>query len=261
MTKLGAVLALVVLPTPFAAPADDDIPVEDGPVTSTTEPPAATTTTTTSPDGTTTTTTTLAPGTIAPVVPATPVARGAQVAEPIDENPCDAYKRGRWHHPMRGRLSIGFSKSHVAMEDDGEGKQQSLVARIDLGHRVRRGWAIELELSKLTLDSGDTAKTGGVSLVKTFGNRRLAPYVLAGGGGGKYETDGGIEDRIRFGEIGAGVMLRGKRFSIGVDLRRGARGFKDREDAMASVERGTTPQPDDERNHYTRGRILALVGF
>ena len=259
MTKL-ALLALLV---PLAAAAEDDVPVEeapveapvDGPITTPAQLSATTTTTTTTgPTGTTTTTTTTtAPGAVAPIAPVAPIVAAAE------EDPCGAYRHAKWRHRMKGRLSIGFSKSHVEMEDESEGKQKSFVARLN----GRRGWAIELELSRLTLDGGDTAKTGGVSLVKTFGRRKLAPYVLAGGGGGKYETVDGIEERMRFGEIGAGVMLRGKRFSIGIDMRRGVRGFKDRDDAMDGIERGTTtPAGDDEdRERYTRGRILALVTF
>ena len=232
MTKL-ALLALLV---PLAAAA------EDGPITSPAQVGTTTTTTTTS-EGITTTTTVTAPG-------VTPV-----VAPMVDADPC-AYKRARWRHRMKGRLSIGFSKSHVELEDEAEGKQKSFVARVN----GRRGWAIELELSKLALDGGDEARTGGVSLVKTFGRRKLAPYVLAGGGGGRYESVDGLERRIGFGEIGAGVMLRGRRFSLGVDMRRGVRRFEDA-DAM-SVERMATPADDsDDRERYTRGRILALVTF
>lgn len=245
-------LALIAL-LPVAAAAE-----EEGPVTSPSQVGTTTTTTTTAgPEGTTTTTTTTtAPDVVAPIAPAP----AAPVLAHVDENPCGAYGHAKWRQRMKGRLSIGFSKSHVELEDDqGEGKQRSFVARIN----GRRGWAIELEMSKLTLDGGDTAKTGGISLVKMFGKRRLAPYVLAGGGGGKYETVDGVEDRIRFGEVGAGVMLRGKRFSVGIDMRRGVRGFKDRDDAMA-VDRGSTmPGADDDHDHdhYTRGRIVGLVTF
>jgi hypothetical protein len=239
MTKL-ALLALLV---PLAAAAD---------------PTATTTTTTTTADGTTTTTTTTtiggaAPGATAPVAPA-PVA----AAPMVDGDPC-AYKRGRWRSRLKGRISIGFSKSHVELADDqGEGKQKSFVARLN----GRRGWSIELELSRLSLDGGDTAKTGGISLVKTFGRRKLAPYVLAGGGGGRYETVDGIEQRMGFGEVGAGLMLRGRRFSIGFDMRRGVRKFRDADDEMAGVERVATPSDDEhDHDHYTRGRVLALVTF
>ena len=65
-------------------------------------------------------------------------------------------------------------------EDDLEGHSKSFVVRAN----GRRGWSVELEFSKLTLDGGDHARTGGVSIVKAFGQRKLAPYVIAGGGGG-----------------------------------------------------------------------------
>ena len=237
MTKL-ALLALLV---PLAAAA------EDGPITSPAQV-GTTTTTTATPDGTTTTTTTI----VAPGV--TPVAAPVTAAPMVDADPC-AYKRAHWRHRMKGRLSIGFSKSHVELEDESEGKQKSFVVRLN----GRRGWAIELELSKLSLDGGDTARTGGVSIVKTFGRRKLAPYVLAGGGGGRYESVDGVEQRLGFGEVGAGVMLRGRRFSLGFDMRRGVRRFEDNDEM--SIERMATPSDDDDRERYTRGRILALVTF
>jgi hypothetical protein len=62
-------------------------------------------------------------------------------------------------------------------------------------------------------------------------------------------------------------MYRGRRFSIGLDVRRGVRKFKDAEvedmTTMPGVERTTTTPTgdDDDHDHYTRGRILALFNF
>jgi hypothetical protein len=257
MRNLALVAALIVVPLTAAAdevgppaPPEEVAPiVEAAPVV---EAPAATTTTTTTtaPDGTTTTTTITAPG----ATPAAPV-------QVVEEDPCGMHKHARWRHRMKGRLSLGFSKSHVELDgedgaDEAEGKQKSFVARLN----GRRGWSIELELSKLTLDGGDEARTAGVSLVKTFGRRRIAPYVLAGGGGGRVEHADGTEQKLGFGEVGGGVMLRGKRFSIGVDMRRGVRKVREADDELMRV---TTPAGDDdhEHDHYTRGRVLALFNF
>ena len=262
-------LALLALVIPLAAAAEDDVEappeeasvvdeasVEQGPITSPSQ--TTTTTTTTNADGTTTTTTTTAaPGAVAPI------ARAA-AAPVVHEDPCGAYKSARWRDRMRGRISIGFSKSHVhgkdAEGDEFDGSQKSFVARLN----GRRGWSIELEVARLKLDGGDEAKTGGVSLVKAFGKRRFAPYMLAGGGGGKYEYADGTEQKVRFGEIGAGIMFRKKRFSIGVDVRRGVRAFKDDDDAsMMPTTRGSTSPTGDEHehDHYTRGRVIALINF
>lgn len=261
-------LALLALLVPLIASAEAGPPTEEAaaeaplveeaphpaepPTTTSTIGATTTTTTTTAPDGTTTTTTTTAPG----ATPVAPIAPAPPAAAPVLEDPCGVHRHARWRHRMKGRISIGFSKSHVELEDETEGKQKSFVVRLN----GRRGWSVELELSKLTLDGGDTAKTGGVSLVKTFGRRKLAPYVLAGGGGGRYESLDGTEQKLRFGEFGGGVMLRGKRFSIGVDMRGGVRKFADAdEDAMrASMPTGET---EPEHEHYTRGRVLALFNF
>jgi hypothetical protein len=185
-----------------------------------------------------------APGTAPPVQP-------ANIADP-----CEVEKRG-WRKArlrMKGKLSIGFSRSHVELADDTEGTQRSFVAQL----HGKRGWSIELELGRLKLDGGDVAKTGGAALVKQVGNRRLRPYVLAGAGGGRYESADGFEQRVRFAEIGGGLMLKKKRLSIGVDVRRGVRRIDAGDEVSARM---TTPEADDDGERYTRGRVLALINF
>ena len=259
-------LTLIALLLPLTAAAEDEVPVdassvdEPAPIDAPPEvveapvaPPTANTTTTTvtSPDGTTTTTTTTAPSATAPITPASP-------ALVVDEDPCGVHKYAHWRNRMKGRISIGFSKSHLELEDDAEGTQKSFVARLN----GRRGWSIELELSKLTLDGGDTARSAGASVVKAFGRRKIAPYLLAGAGGGRYESADGTEQRMHFGEVGGGVMLRGKRFSIGVDMRRGVRKLEEEEIDVKDVMRVATPGEEaDDRDRYTRGRVLALINF
>jgi hypothetical protein len=247
MRKLALIAALIVVP--LTAAADEVGPPDPEEAAATT-----TTTTTTEPDGTTTTTTITAPGTA-------PVATPAPASPVVQEDPFGVHKHARWRDRMKGRISIGFSKSHVELDgedsaDEAEGKQKSFVARLN----GRRGWSIELELSKLTLDGGDQAKTAGASLVKTFGRRKIAPYVLAGGGGGRYDHTDGTEQKLLFGEFGGGVMLRGKRFSIGVDMRRGVRKFREQDDEVMRTSMPTGANEDDS-HHYTRGRVLALINF
>jgi hypothetical protein len=262
MRKLALIAALIVVPLTAAAEdggppgiseADEAAPVaEEAPVVE--EAPAieAAPAVEAAPTATTTTTIT-APG-------ATPVAAPAPASPVVQEDPCGIHKHARWRHRMKGRISIGFSKSHIELDgedgaDETEGKQKSFVVRLN----GRRGWSIELELSKLTLDGGDQARTAGASLVKTFGRRKIAPYVLAGGGGGRYEHADGTEQKLHFGEFGGGVMLRGKRFSIGVDMRRGVRKLEDPDEDVMRV---TTPGEDEhDHDHYTRGRVLALFNF
>jgi len=213
-------------------------PTSDGSDTSTSDAPGSTSTvmTTTTTAGTTVTTTTVvAPGSV----------------EPVDDGyGCHAH--WAWKSRMKGRLSIGFSKSHVELGDDTEGHQKSFVARLN----GRRGWSLEFELAKLSLDGGDTAKTGEASIVKTFGRHHVAPYLLAGIGGGRYQYADGTDQRVHFAEAGGGVMLRGRHFSVGLDVRRG-RHFVDRDEM--TIARSTTTSDDNDR--YTRGRILALFTF
>src|SRR5688500_10884870 len=81
-------LAALLVLLPITAAAEDAVPI--------TSPSQVTTTTTT-----TVTTTT------------------------VEEDPCHVSSR-HWRDRMRGRLSIGFSRSHVELRDDeGEGSQRS----------------------------------------------------------------------------------------------------------------------------------------
>jgi hypothetical protein len=182
----------------------------------------------------------------APVVEVVPSA-----ANPVEaENPCGHW-RG-WHQrPVRGRFALGFSKGHLGLDDDREATQKSLIARVAL----RRGWEIELEMAKMELD-GDDTHSGGASLVRAFGKHGLRPYVIAGVGGGQIERADGGERHLRYAEVGAGLMLRGRRLAIGADVRRGARQVDEADAPMAKM---TTA--DDDRERYVRGRILALVYF
>ena len=175
---------------------------------------------------------------------------GAETADPCSGG------RARWGK-RRVSLAIGLSRGHVEMDDDTEGTQRSLIARLT----GRRGWAVELELSKLRLGDDDGRLAGG-AIVKAFGRRKLAPYVLAGAGRGELDRADGSEQRLHFAEDGGGLMLRKRRLSIGIDVRRGAR-RTDADDAAvmdpAAGSRGGAS--DDDRERYTRGRVVALVHF
>ena len=161
---------------------------------------------------------------------------------------------------MKGRLALGFAKSHVELADEREGKQKSVIGRV----AFRRGFAVELELARATIGD-DASKTFGGSLVKSFGKRRLQPYVLAGGGGGRLEYADGSDTRMRYAEYGAGLMLKGRRIGIGVDFRRGVRHVNEApvaEPAMDPARMTTLPaEPAHDRERYTRGRVMALVHF
>jgi hypothetical protein len=239
---LALPLTVVAAPEPYGpdeAPVEEPVPVEEPrPDADPTEAPVA------QPDPWT------PPATVAPVV----VAATPQV----DGDPCGG---GRWakSRRMKGRFALGFSKGHLELDDERDAKQKSLLARVAL----RRGYEIELELSKMEL-GGDDTRTAGGSLLRAFGNRKLRPYVIAGAGGGRIERADGTEDHLRYAELGGGVMLRKKRLAIGVDFRRGVRHLEGEEvanePAMDVAGRVTAPS-DDDRERYVRGRILALVYF
>ena len=169
------------------------------------------------------------------------------------ESPCGGWKGRR----MKGRLAIGFSKGHFERADDSEAKQKSFLARVS----GRRGWELEFELSKLTLD-GDNQRTSGLSLVKSFGRRKLRPYAIAGIGGGEIQRATGAEDRLGYAEFGGGLMLKKRRFAIGADIRRGVRHVEPDDAApMAGTTRMAETPTAEDHERYVRGRILALFYF
>jgi hypothetical protein len=179
---------------------------------------------------------------------------GPPSATPIvEEAPC-AHARWQQH---RGHLAIGFAGGRVETDDEREGTQRSLIVRLT----GRRGWAVELELSKLRLGD-DEGRTAGGAIVKAFGRRRLAPYVVAGAGGGRLDRADGAEAHVRFAELGGGLMLRGRRLSIGAEVRRGMRRVDAGDPvAMDSVAERAVMSASDDGERYTRGRIVALVHF
>ena len=268
MSRLA--IALLVLAVPLTAAADDD-PVEETVLEAAPPPeePAVADPWEPASEGTI-----AAPG-VTPEVSAEPLAhhggcdrwRRPAIAAPAaapdpcaSENPCATESPcGRWRaRRMKGRLAIGFSKGHFERSDDSEARQKSILLRIS----GRRGWELEFELSKLTLD-GDEQRTSGLSLVKSFGRRKLRPYVIAGIGAGEIQRATGAEDRLGYAELGGGLMLKKRRFAIGADVRRGVRRTEPDEAAPMSeaTRMAETPGAVDDREGYVRGRILALFYF
>jgi hypothetical protein len=170
--------------------------------------------------------------------------------------------RGYHHTP---RLAIGFAKSKVELDEGGDSKHKSLLARLVL----RRGVEMELELSKLEV-LGEDARTAGISVMRVFGRRAVHPYIIAGLGGGTLDAEGrggrrdDAEPRVHYAELGGGIMLRKRHLAIAADLRRGVRTVE----GLATPDRMSTARtstPDDDRmadpDRYTRGRIMMLVYF
>jgi hypothetical protein len=175
-----------------------------------------------------------------------------QPAPAPENNWCD-YHHAAWNRPFQPRFALGVAHSHLG--GDLDGSERSLLARVLLRH----GFEIEGEFAKTTLGD-DTAKTGEAALVKTFGHHHLLPYVLAGAGGGKLDRADGTDPHLRFAEIGGGLMVRFRHLAIGADIRKGVRDVDSAPGVMDAAARMTTPGESD-RDHYTRGRILALVYF
>jgi hypothetical protein len=197
----------------------------------------------------------VAPEPAAPIVTPSDV---APVAPMIDADPC-AHRWYRYAGKRRGFLGLGFAKGHMELEDETEGRQKSLIVRA----QGRRGFGVELELARGQLGE-DNARSVGGAVFKAFGKRRLMPYVLVGGGRGEIARATGGEDRMGYVEAGGGLLLKLRRFAIGVDVRRGSRRVDERAEAepvMGTTSAVVMPAGDDDRERYVRGRVMALVTF
>ena len=162
------------------------------------------------------------------------------------------------------RFAIGLAGGHIEVDDAAEGHQHSILGRVALAH----GFAVELELARAEFeDDGGTARTGGVGLQKLFcTQRRLNPYLAAGAGGGRLERADGSDSRLGYGELGGGLMLRGRRFALALDLRAGARRIETAELTAGPVAAAMmSPSDDDEedweRERYHRARLMLLLQF
>jgi hypothetical protein len=206
----------------------------------------------------------------APMPP--PPAAPGQVAVEAEGETCargecgreDMCRRGRRCGPDRPRrFAIGIAKGHLELDGAGEGSQKSLLGRVGL----RWGFAIELELSRADLDQGGEVKSGGLALEKFFRpGRRLQPYLALGGGGGVIDRPDGSESHQRYGEFGAGLMLRKRRFAIALDLRAGARRSEAAiaatgEPGLAARIIAPPEDPEWERHRYHRARLMAFFQF
>jgi len=192
---------------------------------------------------------------------AEPAAPEAAPPPPAEDAMC---WRGTCGPDRPRRFAVGIAGGHIDVDEAGEGHQHSILGRVALGH----GFAVELELARAEFDDdGGSARTGGVALEKFFlTHRRLNPYVAVGGGGGRLERADGSDSRLGYGELGGGIMLRGRRFAVALDLRAGAR----RSEASVAADAGVTAAmtspgagDDDEwqKERYHRGRLVLLVQF
>ena len=172
-----------------------------------------------------------------------------------DEGPC------AWssYPPPEHHVAIGFAKGHVEQADDTDGHQRALLARVVLRH----GFELELELAKTTLGD-DHARTAGGAVIKTLGyHRHFAPYLALGGGGGELERADGREPHLAYGELGGGLMLRGRHLALALDVRAGVRRIEAEAIAVArtAADIVATPEPEAERDRYVRARLALLAYF
>jgi len=195
---------------------------------------------------------------------AQPGAAPPAAAPPAAEQPT-AEQSMCWHGgcgPDRARrFAVGIAGGHIDLDDAGEGHQHSIFGRVMIAH----GFAVELELARAELDDEQTAKTGGFAIDKFFfTHRHLNPYIAAGAGGGRLERSDGSESKLGYGELGGGLLLRGRRLGLALDLRAGVRRSEAAEATVAAAMTGPSDSDDDddwERDRYHRARLMLLVQF
>jgi hypothetical protein len=199
--------------------------------------------------------------------PGPPPEAGPPPADPAAEPAGEEAMCWRGHCGPDGvrRFAVGVAGGHIDFEEAGEGHQHAILGRVMLVH----GFALELELARAELDDdAGTARTGGVALEKFFcTHRRLNPYLAAGAGGGRFERADGTESHMGYGELGGGLMLRGRRFALALDLRAGARRTEQAEViaepglAAAMMSPGDDDDDEWERERYHRARLMLLFQF
>ena len=202
---------------------------------------------------------------------------GAPVLEPPPEAgpPPDGHAadqeatcwRGHCGPDRQRRFAVGVAGGHIEFDEAGEGRQHAVLGRVMLRH----GFAVELELARAEFedeagDDAGTAKTGGFAIEKFFcTHRRLNPYLAAGAGGGRLERTDGTESKLGYGELGGGLMLRGRRLALALDLRAGARRSEKAEVSAEPVAAAMmSPSDDDDdwkRERYHRARLMLLLQF
>ena len=108
---------------------------------------------------------------------------------------------------------------------------------------------------------GDTTAEQSMCWRGHCGPDRPRRFAL-GIAGGRLERADGSDARLAYGEFGGGLMLRGRRFALALDLRAGAR----RSEASVGADAGvtaamTSPSDGDdewERDRYRRARLMLL---
>jgi len=192
------------------------------------------------------------------------VARAQPGAEPAAAEQPTAEQsmcwRGHCGPDRPRRFAVGIAGGHIDLDDAGEGHQHSILGRVMIAH----GFAVELELARADLDDSGTAKTGGLAIDKFFlTHRRLNPYLAAGAGGGRLERADGSESHLGYGELGGGLLLRGRRLALALDLRAGVRRSEAAEATVAAAMTGPSDdeEVDWERDRYHRARLMLLLQF
>jgi hypothetical protein len=162
--------------------------------------------------------------------------------------------------PLIPRFGLGVFGGGVDVEDREAGEAFGLIGRFNVGRHL----ALEGELSRDEIENDVRVdnRAGGALILNLLPNRRLNPYLLAGGGVLFTDVaDGQYSSRDPYGEAGIGVELKlSRRLSLSLEGRAGARRRASGGDPGETPLRSIAP-PADEEESYTRGRLSAMLYF
>ncbi len=163
--------------------------------------------------------------------------------------------------PQLSRFAIGVFAGGVATENDAQGDDVGLLARV----RLSPHFLLEGELGRSRMGEGTRVdrRIAGAAIFETHPRSILTPYVLGGIGAQEAEVGGTWATQQRFAEVGGGLRWQlSPAVQVLGDLRLGQRSENDALQARPTdvAARSIAPQADGPES-YSRVRLAVALSF
>lgn len=163
--------------------------------------------------------------------------------------------------PQLSRFAIGVFAGGVATENDAQGDDVGLLARV----RLSTHFLLEGELGRSRMGEGSRVdrRIEGAAIYETHPRNTLTPYLLAGIGAQSAEVGDTWTTQQRFAELGAGVRWQlSPALQLLGDMRFGQRNETDSLQARPTdvAARSIAPQADAPES-YSRVRVAVALSF